>query len=79
MPEEAKALMREKATNRLKWVETQLEGKQYLMGDDFSVADAYLFTVAELDQAHRHRHLRHAGPRRLHGARRGAAGGAGGA
>jgi glutathione S-transferase len=46
MPEEAKALMREKATNRLKWVETQLEGKQYLMGDDFSVADAYLFTVA---------------------------------
>jgi glutathione S-transferase len=45
MPEEAKALMREKATNRLKWVETQLEGKQYLMGDDFSVADAYLFTV----------------------------------
>ena len=24
----------------------QLEGKQYLMGDTFSVADAYLFTVA---------------------------------
>ncbi len=44
-PEEAKALMREKALGRLKWVDRQLEGKQYLMGDAFSVADAYLFTV----------------------------------
>ena len=45
MPEEAKALMRSKATERLKWVDTQLEGRSYLMGDRFSVADAYLFTV----------------------------------
>jgi glutathione S-transferase len=27
MPEEAKALMREKATSRLKWVDAQLEGQ----------------------------------------------------
>jgi len=46
MPEEAKALMRARATDRLKWVDNQLAGKPYLMGDDFSVADAYLFTVA---------------------------------
>lgn len=45
-PDEAKALMRTKATDRLKWVDSQLEGKDYLMGKDFSVADAYLFTVA---------------------------------
>ena len=45
-PEEAKALMRARATDRLKWVDNQLAGKPYLMGDDFSVADAYLFTVA---------------------------------
>ena len=45
MPEEAKALMRTKAADRLKWVDSQLEGKSYLMGDAFSVADAYLFTV----------------------------------
>lgn len=45
MPEEAKQLMRDKAGNRLKWVDAQLEGKSYLMGDSFSVADAYLFTV----------------------------------
>ena len=45
MPEEGKAVMRTKAAERLKWVDAQLEGKQYLMGDAFSVADAYLFTV----------------------------------
>ncbi|MDQ6681432.1 MAG: glutathione transferase GstA [Pseudomonadota bacterium] len=45
MPEEAKTLMRTKGTARLKWVDEQLAGKQYLMGDAFSVADAYLFTV----------------------------------
>ena len=45
MPEEAKALFRAKVLERLSWVNTQLEGKQYLMGDSFSVPDAYLFTV----------------------------------
>ena len=46
MPEEAKVLARAKLTERLGWVETQLEGKDYLMGATFTVADAYLFTVA---------------------------------
>jgi glutathione S-transferase len=50
MPEEAKALMRTKALARLKWVDEQLEGKSYLMGDSFSVADAYLFTVTRWTQ-----------------------------
>jgi glutathione S-transferase len=45
MPDEAKTVARGRVTDRLKWVDTQLEGKQYLMGDSFSVADAYLFTV----------------------------------
>lgn len=31
--------------SRLKWVDSQLAGKSYLMGDAFSVADPYLFTV----------------------------------
>ena len=46
MPEEGKAVARARVTDRLKWVDTQLAGKQYLMGDDFSVADAYLFTIS---------------------------------
>ena len=50
MPEEAKVLMRAKALDRLKWVDSQLEGRQYLMGDAFTVADAYLFTVAGWSQ-----------------------------
>ena len=46
MPEEARTLMRQKAQSKFKWVDQQLEGKQYLMGDAFTVADAYLYTIA---------------------------------
>ena len=44
-PEEYKPIARENVLNRLKWVDSELAGKQYLMGDHFTVADAYLFTV----------------------------------
>ena len=46
MPEEAKALARTRLVDRMGWVNTQLEGKTFLMGEHFSVADAYLFVVA---------------------------------
>jgi glutathione S-transferase len=46
MPEEGKALARAKLGERLAWVDGQLAGKSYLMGDSFTVADGYLFTVA---------------------------------
>jgi glutathione S-transferase len=45
MPEEGKNAMKGRLTDRLKWVDGQLAGKQYLMGDNFTVADAYLFTI----------------------------------
>ena len=45
MPDNGKAVIRDRAAAKLKWVDEQLEGKQYLMGDAFSIADAYLFTV----------------------------------
>ncbi|KRD46417.1 glutathione S-transferase [Acidovorax sp. Root275] len=44
-PEEYKTMAREKLLDRLQWVDSQLAGKQYLMGDQFTVADGYLFTV----------------------------------
>jgi glutathione S-transferase len=45
MPDDGKAVIRAKAASKLKWVDEQLEGRQYLMGDAFTIADAYLFTV----------------------------------
>lgn len=44
-PEEAKAINRERLLGRYAWVDGQLAGKQYLTGDDFTVADAYLYVV----------------------------------
>ncbi len=44
-PAEYKTIAIDKLLSRLKWVDGQLSGKQYLMGDSFSVADPYLFTV----------------------------------
>ena len=44
-PAETKAAASARILARLQWVNQQLEGKQYLMGDGFSVPDAYLFTV----------------------------------
>jgi glutathione S-transferase len=46
MPEEAKAIARKKLGERLAWVDQQLEGRAHLMGEGFTVADAYLFVVA---------------------------------
>ncbi|MDQ6640720.1 MAG: glutathione transferase GstA [Pseudomonadota bacterium] len=45
VPEEYKTMAKAKLLDRYRWLDTQLEGKSYLMGDGFSVADAYLFTV----------------------------------
>ena len=44
-PEETKTMSREKLLQRLQWMDGQLAGKPYLMGDTFTVADGYLFTV----------------------------------
>lgn len=45
MPEEGKAVYRERLKGRYQYINEQLEGKQYLSGDTFTAADAYLFTV----------------------------------
>src|SRR3954462_15348170 len=45
MPEEAKQIYRDRLANRFQFVNGELEGKDYVMGDTFTVADAYLYTV----------------------------------
>ncbi|MDQ0588487.1 glutathione transferase GstA [Variovorax paradoxus] len=45
MPEEAKTIFKSKLKSRYEWLDGQLADKPYLMGDQFSVADGYLFTV----------------------------------
>jgi glutathione S-transferase len=49
-PEDYKTMVKAKLADRYKWVDSQLEGKDYLLGSDFSVADPYLFTVTSWAQ-----------------------------
>jgi glutathione S-transferase len=44
-PDAFKAISKENIGKRFDWLDKQLAGRQYLMGDKFTVADAYLFTV----------------------------------
>jgi glutathione S-transferase len=45
MPEEGKKIYRDRLASRFQFVDAELKGKNYLMGDNFSVADGYLFAV----------------------------------
>ncbi|CAI0791233.1 glutathione transferase GstA [Serratia proteamaculans] len=45
LPEAAKTLFRDKLRRRLDYVARTLDEQPFLLGKDFSVADAYLFTV----------------------------------
>ncbi|MFO1338197.1 MAG: glutathione transferase GstA [Burkholderiaceae bacterium] len=47
LPDAVKDGVRAKLSQRFDWVDEQLEGRAYTMGDQFSVADGYLFTVVE--------------------------------
>ncbi|HEY8605758.1 MAG TPA: glutathione transferase GstA [Noviherbaspirillum sp.] len=44
-PDAAKQVLHTQLARRFDYVEQQLQGRDYLSGDTFSVADAYLFTV----------------------------------
>lgn len=46
MPAEVKDYYRKRVLGRVQWLEQQLEGKHFVMGDVFTVIDAYLFVVA---------------------------------
>ena len=44
-PDAFKDVSKENLGKRFDWLDKQLAGKQYLTGDNFTVADAYLFSV----------------------------------
>jgi glutathione S-transferase len=45
LKDDAKAFFKDRAMGKFKYLETQLAGKDYLMGKQFTVADGYLFTM----------------------------------
>ena len=49
-PADYKPMVLSRLAERLKFTDAELAGKQYLMGDTFTVADAYLFTVTNWAQ-----------------------------
>jgi glutathione S-transferase len=44
-PDDYKPIVKESLANRFNFIDKHLAGRHYLMGDQFTVADAYLFTV----------------------------------
>lgn len=49
-PADYKQIIIARLNGRLQFTDAELAGKQYLMGESFSVADAYLFTVSNWAQ-----------------------------
>jgi glutathione S-transferase len=49
-PDDWKKAGREALARRFDWISTQLSGRNYLLGERFTVADAYLFTVLNWSQ-----------------------------
>lgn len=46
LADDAKAVFRTRILDRFKWVDSKLAGKQWLTGEQFGVADTYLFAVS---------------------------------
>ena len=47
---DVKEVFKDKLAKRFDWLTIQLQGKRYLMGETFTVADGYLFTVLNWGQ-----------------------------
>ncbi len=45
-PDAYKSVCKDRLKSRLKWLDGELAGKDYLLGEHFSVADGYLFTIS---------------------------------
>jgi glutathione S-transferase len=49
-PDATKATLVQTLAKRYAWVDEKLEGKDYITGSQFTVADAYLFTITNWGQ-----------------------------
>jgi len=45
LADDAKAFFKDRVMGKFRYVESQLAGREYLMGSQFTVADGYLFTM----------------------------------
>ena len=45
LADDAKAFFKDRVMGKFKYLDSQLAGRDYLMGKDFTVADGYLFTM----------------------------------
>ena len=45
LADDAKAFFKDRVMGKLKYIDSQLAGRDYLMGKQFTVADGYLFTM----------------------------------
>ena len=45
LADDAKAFFKDRVMGKFKYVDSQLAGRDYLMGKHFTVADGYLFTM----------------------------------
>jgi glutathione S-transferase len=45
LPDEAKAVFKDRAMSKFKYVDSQLAGHEYLLGKNFTVADGYLYVM----------------------------------
>jgi glutathione S-transferase len=51
-PEEYKKIVKENLAKQFAYLDKQLAGRNYLMGDNFTVADGYLFTILNWSNFH---------------------------
>ncbi|WP_332745393.1 glutathione transferase GstA [Hydrogenophaga sp.] len=51
-PPEYKAIARQYVQGKLQWINDQLAGRPFLLGDAFTIADAHCYTIAMWTRAH---------------------------
>ncbi|MEO6840218.1 MAG: glutathione transferase GstA [Bradyrhizobium sp.] len=53
IPDEVKKFFADRIMSKFKYIETQLAGRDYLMGKQFTVADGYLYTMMRWADGHK--------------------------